>query len=66
MSYSQTQTQSKSGYKAGVQDYRLTYYMPDYTPKDTDILAAYLLKKRQQPLLLSLPRVPGRRCGQIC
>ena len=40
MSYTQTQTQAKSGYQAGVQDYRLTYYTPDYTPKDTDLLAA--------------------------
>ena len=27
------------GYQAGVKDYRLTYYTPDYTPKDTDLLA---------------------------
>jgi hypothetical protein len=33
MAYAQTQTQSKAGYKAGVQDYKLTYYTPDYTPK---------------------------------
>jgi ribulose-bisphosphate carboxylase large chain len=38
MAYAQTQTQAKVGYKAGVQDYRLTYYTPDYTPKDTDLL----------------------------
>ena len=37
MAYAQTQTQSKAGYKAGVQDYKLTYYTPDYTPKDTDV-----------------------------
>ncbi|WP_310426608.1 ribulose-bisphosphate carboxylase large subunit, partial [Chamaesiphon sp. VAR_48_metabat_135_sub] len=41
MAYAQTQTQAKTGYKAGVQDYRLTYYTPDYTPKDTDLLAAF-------------------------
>jgi len=35
------QAKSGTGFKAGVQDYRLTYYMPDYTPKDTDILAAF-------------------------
>ena len=41
MSYAQAKTQSKAGYNAGVQDYKLTYYTPDYTPKDTDILAAF-------------------------
>ena len=28
-------------YDAGVKDYRETYWMPDYTPKDTDILACF-------------------------
>ncbi len=28
-------------YNAGVKDYRETYWMPDYTPKDTDILACF-------------------------
>ena len=41
MSYAQARTQTKGGYNAGVQDYKLTYYTPDYTPKDTDILAAF-------------------------
>ena len=41
MSYAQTKTQTKTGYQAGVKDYRLTYYTPDYTPKDTDVLAAF-------------------------
>jgi ribulose-bisphosphate carboxylase large chain len=33
----------KAGYNAGVQDYKLTYYTPDYTPKDfgQKILAAF-------------------------
>ena len=35
------QAGSKTGFKAGVQDYRLTYYTPDYTPKDTDLLACF-------------------------
>ena len=26
----QTETTTKSGFKAGVKDYRLTYYTPDY------------------------------------
>ena len=30
-----------AGFKAGVKDYRLTYYTPDYKVKDTDILAAF-------------------------
>jgi hypothetical protein len=56
MSYSQTTTQSKSGYQAGVKDYKLTYYTPDYTPKDTDILAAF--RMTPQP---GVP--PGRMCS---
>lgn len=52
MSYSQTTTQSKAGYSAGVKDYKLTYYTPDYTPKDTDILAAF----RMTPSPVYLPK----------
>ena len=28
-------------YNAGVKEYRETYWMPDYTPKETDILACF-------------------------
>ncbi len=28
-------------YDAGVKEYRETYWMPEYTPKDTDILACF-------------------------
>jgi len=28
-------------YSAGVKDYRETYWMPDYTPADTDLLACF-------------------------
>jgi len=28
-------------YSAGVKDYRDTYWLPDYTPKDTDLLACF-------------------------
>jgi hypothetical protein len=28
-------------YSAGVKEYRQTYWMPEYTPKDTDILACF-------------------------
>ena len=55
MVYSQTQSQSGAGYKAGVQDYRLTYYMPDYTPKDTDLLAAFRMTPQ--------PGVPPEEAG---
>jgi ribulose-bisphosphate carboxylase large chain len=55
MSYAQTKTQAKSGYKAGVQDYRLTYYTPDYTPKDTDLLAAFRMTPQ--------PGVPPEEAG---
>lgn len=39
--------QFKSGFKAGVQDYRLTYYILhlDYTPKDTE--STYLLLQEE-------------------
>ncbi len=32
---------SNKTYDAGVKDYRETYWMPDYTPADTDILACF-------------------------
>ena len=28
-------------YNAGVKEYRQTYWMPEYTPLDTDILAVF-------------------------
>jgi ribulose-bisphosphate carboxylase large chain len=28
-------------YDAGVKEYRETYWMPEYTPKDTDLLACF-------------------------
>ena len=28
-------------YNAGVKDYRETYWMPDYKPKETDLLACF-------------------------
>ncbi|KAF9619780.1 hypothetical protein IFM89_009302 [Coptis chinensis] len=37
----QTKTKASVGFKAGVKDYKLTYYTPQYTPKDTDTLAAF-------------------------
>ena len=32
---------SSKTYKAGVKEYRETYWEPDYTPNDTDILACF-------------------------
>jgi ribulose-bisphosphate carboxylase large chain len=32
---------AKKGYNAGVKEYRETYWMPEYTPKETDILACF-------------------------
>ena len=32
---------AKKGYDAGVKEYRDTYWMPEYQPKDTDILACF-------------------------
>jgi ribulose-bisphosphate carboxylase large chain len=74
MSYSQTTTQSKSGYQAGVKDYKLTYYTPDYTPKDTDILAAFRMTPQPgvppKNVQLRWPQNPqpvlGPRCGPTC
>ncbi|GKA35618.1 ribulose-1,5-bisphosphate carboxylase/oxygenase large subunit [Tanacetum coccineum] len=37
----QTETKASVGFKAGVKDYKLTYYTPEYETNDTDILAAF-------------------------
>ncbi|KAF3443064.1 hypothetical protein FNV43_RR16985 [Rhamnella rubrinervis] len=37
----QTNTKASVGFKAGVKDYKLTYYTPEYETKDIDILAAF-------------------------
>ena len=51
----QTETKAGAGFKAGVKDYRLTYYTPDYQPKDTDILAAFRMTPQ--------PGVPPEEAG---
>ncbi|KAI7752774.1 hypothetical protein M8C21_026101 [Ambrosia artemisiifolia] len=38
---SQTETKGNVGFKAGVKDYKLTYYSLDYETMDTNILAAF-------------------------
>ena len=52
----QTQTMTQSGFKAGVKDYRLTYYTPDYQVQATDILAAFRMTPQ--------PGVPVRSVEQ--
>nr|YP_009546220.1 ribulose-1,5-bisphosphate carboxylase/oxygenase large subunit [Gloeochaete wittrockiana]ASQ40281.1 ribulose-1,5-bisphosphate carboxylase/oxygenase large subunit [Gloeochaete wittrockiana] len=52
---SQSRTQTASGFKAGVKDYRLNYYTPEYTPKETDILAAFRMTPQ--------PGVPPEECA---
>ena len=37
----QTATQTSLGFKAGVKDYRLTYFMEDYKVHVNDLLAAF-------------------------
>ncbi|KAI5424945.1 hypothetical protein KIW84_030931 [Lathyrus oleraceus] len=51
----QTKTKAKVGFKAGVKDYKLTYYTPDYQTKDTDILAAFQVTPQ--------PGVPPEEAG---
>jgi ribulose-bisphosphate carboxylase large chain len=36
-----TETKASAGFKAGVKEYRLTYYTPDYNVGPNDILAAF-------------------------
>ena len=50
-----TETKAGAGFKAGVKDYRLTYYTPDYVIADTDILAAFRMTPQ--------PGVPAEECG---
>eukprot|EP01025_Chloroclados_australasicus_P040724 TRINITY_DN426_c0_g1_i4.p1 TRINITY_DN426_c0_g1~~TRINITY_DN426_c0_g1_i4.p1 ORF type:complete len:529 (+),score=24.35 TRINITY_DN426_c0_g1_i4:165-1589(+) len=51
----QTETKAGAGFKAGVKDYRLTYYTPDYQVQDTDILAAFRMTPQ--------PGVPAEECA---
>jgi ribulose-bisphosphate carboxylase large chain len=51
----QTETKAGAGFKAGVKDYRLTYYTPDYETKETDILAAFRMTPQ--------PGVPPEEAG---
>ena len=51
----QTETKTNSGFKAGVKEYRLTYYTPDYVENPTDILAAFRMTPQ--------PGVPAEEAG---
>ena len=51
----QTETKASVGFKAGVKDYKLTYYTPEYEVKDTDILAAFRVTPQ--------PGVPPEEAG---
>ncbi|KAK9066847.1 hypothetical protein SSX86_014170 [Deinandra increscens subsp. villosa] len=50
-----TETKASVGFKAGVKDYKLTYYTPEYETKDTDILAAFRVTPQ--------PGVPPEEAG---
>ena len=51
----QTETKTRTGFKAGVKDYRLTYYTPEYLERTTDILAAFRITPQ--------PGVPAEEAG---
>nr|ATL61296.1 ribulose-1,5-bisphosphate carboxylase/oxygenase large subunit [Rubia horrida] len=51
----QTETKAGVGFKAGVKEYKLTYYTPEYETKDTDILAAFRVTPQ--------PGVPPEEAG---
>ncbi|KAL3516814.1 hypothetical protein ACH5RR_023716 [Cinchona calisaya] len=51
----QTETKASVGFKAGVKEYKLTYYTPEYETKDTDILAAFRVTPQ--------PGVPPEEAG---
>jgi hypothetical protein len=50
-----TATSARLGFKAGVKDYRLTYYMKDYRVDVTDLLAAFRV--------IAQPGVPPEEAG---
>ena len=51
----QTETKTGTGFKAGVKEYRLTYYTPDYQTVATDVLAAFRITPQ--------PGVPAEEAG---
>nr|AGT48716.1 ribulose-1,5-bisphosphate carboxylase/oxygenase large subunit [Chaetomorpha valida] len=55
MGHIKTATQTGLGFRAGVQDYRLTYYMKDYKVDVHDLLAAFRV--------IAQPGVPAEEAG---
>ena len=53
----QTSTRAGLGFRAGVKDYRLTYFMDDYKVIDTDLLAAFRVVPQ--------PGVPSRYSSSL-
>jgi len=51
----QTRTRTTTKFKAGVKDYRLTYYTPEYNPSVHDILGAFRITPQ--------PGVPAEEAG---
>ncbi|KAL3610706.1 hypothetical protein D5086_001726 [Populus alba] len=51
----QTETKTGVGFKAGVKEYKLNYYTPEYETKDTDILAPFRVTPQ--------PGVPPEEAG---
>ena len=57
---------AKKGYDAGVKEYRDTYWIPENTPNDTDILACF--KTTSQPGVPRLDRIiiPSSTMSSAC
>ena len=64
----------KERYKSGVMQYKkMGYWEPDYTPKDTDIIALFRVTRRKASIRsrrrrrspVNPRRRPGRWCGPI-
>jgi ribulose-bisphosphate carboxylase large chain len=51
----QTATKTGIGFKAGVKEYRVTYYTPEFQPSVTDVLAAFRITPQ--------PGVPAEEAG---
>ncbi|KAM3216814.1 hypothetical protein P3L10_026255 [Capsicum annuum] len=51
----QIETKASVGFKASVEEYKLTYYTPEYQTKDTDILATFQVTPQ--------PGVPPEEAG---
>jgi ribulose 1,5-bisphosphate carboxylase large subunit-like protein len=61
-------------YNAGVKEYRETYWMPEYQPKESDFLACFKVvpqpgvprKRLRRQLRLNLQQVLGQLYGLTC